>query len=149
MLTCSLRTRRGLPSRPSTYVLFIAGTESAIARTMAHPMRWVKLTLPWPLRDRYPLMTLRLTSSSLAGTLRKLVAVGTPRLRSMFWAIATPAPRIGSPISSPAGAGDDGAAGAVATGAGAGVAASGAAGAGVSTVGAGAATAGAEVPGAR
>ena len=30
-------------------------------------MRWVKLTLPWPLRARYPLITLRLTSSSLAG----------------------------------------------------------------------------------
>ena len=40
-------------------------------------MRWVKLTLPWPLRARYPLITLRLTSSRRAGTLRKLVAVGT------------------------------------------------------------------------
>src|SRR5688572_30264981 len=47
-------------------------------------------------------MTLRLTSSSFAGTLRKLVAVGTVRLRSMFAAIATPAPRIGSPASDPA-----------------------------------------------
>ena len=40
-------------------------------------MRWVKLTLPSPVRSRKPLITLRLTSSSLAGTLRKLVAVGT------------------------------------------------------------------------
>ena len=45
-------------------------------------------------------MTLRLTSSSLAGTLRKLVAVGTARLRSMLATIAAPAPRIGSPGSS-------------------------------------------------
>ena len=30
------------------------------------------------------MITLRLTSSSLAGTTRKLVAVGTPRLASMF-----------------------------------------------------------------
>ena len=37
-------------------------------------------------------MTLRLTSSSLAGTLRKLVAVGTVRLRSMLAAIAAAAP---------------------------------------------------------
>src|SRR5215207_1077312 len=42
-------------------------------------------------------MTLRLTSSSLAGTFRKLVAVGTARLRTMLAAIAAPAPRIGSP----------------------------------------------------
>ncbi len=42
-------------------------------------------------------MTLRLTSSSLAGTLRKLVAVGTSRLASMLRTIAAPAPRIGLP----------------------------------------------------
>src|SRR5690349_948423 len=65
-------------------------------------MRWVKLTLPPPLRPRNPLMTRRLTSSSLAGTLRKLVAVGTARLRSMFATTAAPAPRLGSP-GSPAG----------------------------------------------
>src|SRR5829696_4863488 len=62
-------------------------------------MRCVKETLPSPLRWRYPLMTLRLTSSSLAGTLRKLVAVGTVRLRAMLAAIAAPAPRIGVPGS--------------------------------------------------
>ena len=45
-------------------------------------------------------MTLRFTSSNLAGTLRKLVAVGTVRLRSMFAAIAAPAPRMGLPGSS-------------------------------------------------
>ena len=42
---------------------------------------------------------LRLTSSSFAGTTRKLVAVGTPRLASMFDTITAPAPRIGSPTS--------------------------------------------------
>ena len=46
------------------------------------------------------MITLRLTSSSLAGTLRKLVAVGTVRLASMLRAIAAPAPRIGLPGSS-------------------------------------------------
>src|SRR5690349_8668834 len=76
-------------------------------------MRWVKLTLPLPLRPRNPFMTRRLTSSSLAGTLRNDVAVGTVRLRSMLATMAAPAPRIGSP--STAGAGVDGA------GAGAGV----------------------------
>src|SRR4051812_39981834 len=44
-------------------------------------------------------MTLRFTSSNLAGTLRNDVAVGTERLRSMLEAIAAPAPRIGSPSS--------------------------------------------------
>ena len=41
-------------------------------------------------------MTLRLTSSSLAGTSRKLVAVGTSRLASMFVDDAGRAPRRGS-----------------------------------------------------
>ena len=113
MLTCSLRTSRGLPSLPVVNVFFIAGTASAMARTMAKPMRWVKLTLPCPVRLRYPLMTWRLTSSSLAGTLRKLVAVGTVRLRSMLVAIAMPAPRIGSPGSSAGTAGAAAGAGAV------------------------------------
>src|SRR3954468_21999539 len=60
-------------------------------------MRWVKLTLPRPEREREPLMTLRLTSSSLAGTFRKLVAVGTSRLASMFLTITAPTPLISSP----------------------------------------------------
>ena len=71
-----------------------------MARTIAQPMRWVKLILVWPERALKPLMTLRLTSSSLAGTLRKLVAVGTARLASMLRAMAAPAPRIGFPGSS-------------------------------------------------
>ncbi len=41
-------------------------------------------------------MTLRLTSKRRAGTLRKLVAVGTERLFSMLATIAAPTPRNGS-----------------------------------------------------
>ena len=41
-------------------------------------------------------MTLRLTSNRRAGTLRKLVAVGTERLFSIFVTIAAPTPRNGS-----------------------------------------------------
>ena len=44
-------------------------------------------------------MTRRLTSSSLAGTSRKLVAVGTPRLASMFSTMRAATPRSGSPSS--------------------------------------------------
>jgi hypothetical protein len=43
---------RGLPSVPVVNVLFMFGTVSAIARTIAQPMRCVKLTLPCPLRLR-------------------------------------------------------------------------------------------------
>src|SRR5215204_4837073 len=42
-------------------------------------------------------MTLRLTSRSLAGTFRKLVAVGTSRLASMLATMRAAAPRRGSP----------------------------------------------------
>jgi hypothetical protein len=83
-------------------------------------------------------MTLRLTSSSLAGMSRKLVAVGTRRLVSMFSTMRAATPRSGSPGCS---AFSVGAAGAWAAGAGAGVAGAGAAGAG-----AGAGAGGAIVP---
>ena len=76
------------------------------------------------------MITLRLTSSSLAGTTRKLVAVGTPRLASMFDTITAPAPRIGSPTSPAAPAAGAGAA-AGAAAAGSGVGAGAGAGAGV------------------
>src|SRR5688572_11018551 len=79
-------------------------------------------------------MTLRLTSRSLAGTLRNVVAVGTVRLFSMLVAIAAAAPLIGLPASSPFPA-----AGAAGLGAGAGAAA-GAAGVALTVAGAGAAT---------
>ena len=38
-------------------------------------------------------MTMRLSMSSLAGTARTLVAVGTVRLAAMFWAVRAAAPR--------------------------------------------------------
>src|SRR6478736_2065078 len=85
-------------------------------------MRWVKLTLPPPLRPRNPLTTRRLTSKSLAGTLRKLVAVGTVRLRSMLATTAAPAPRIGLLGSAVAAAGWAGAGAAAAAGGAAGAA---------------------------
>ena len=71
---------------------------SATARTTAHPMRCVKLTLP-PAGDRARwLFTIRrLTSRSLAGTSRNEVAVGTSRLASMLVTIRAPAPRMTSP----------------------------------------------------
>ena len=59
-------------------------------------MMCVKLTLPIPPRLMYELMARRLTSKSRAGTLRKLVAVGTVKLRSMLATIAAPEPRMGS-----------------------------------------------------
>ena len=59
-------------------------------------------------------MTPRFTSSNLAGTLRKLVAVGTVRLRSIFETIAKPAPRIGWLTSSTGATAADGEVGATA-----------------------------------
>ena len=57
-----------------------------------------------PPRVMYALIALRFTSSKRAGTFRKLVAVGTVRLRSMLATIAAPAPRIGSPATPDVGA---------------------------------------------
>ena len=82
----------------------MAGTASWMARTTAKPMMWVKETFPPRERPRYPLMIFRLTSRSLAGTTRKLVAVGTPRLASMFSTMRAATPRMGSPGASGAGA---------------------------------------------
>src|SRR6476659_331614 len=99
-------------------------------------MRCVKLIFPAPDRPRKPLMIFRLTSSSLAGMLRKLVAVGTARLRSMLATMSAPAPRIGFPTGSAAevaaagpaaGSGAAGGAGAAATAGGGGGAGVGAA----------------------
>src|SRR3712207_4236201 len=58
-------------------------------------MRWVNDTLPPRARARWLLMTIRLSHSSLTGTDRTLVAVGTLRLRSMFCAVRAGAPRSG------------------------------------------------------
>src|SRR5690625_246828 len=56
-------------------------------------MRWVKETLPPRPRARWLLMTMRLSASSLAGTARTLVAVGTWRLLSMFFTTRAAGPR--------------------------------------------------------
>src|SRR5665213_2083949 len=68
-------------------------------------MRWVKLTLPPVVRFSWLLTMVRLTSSSLAGTTRTLVAVGTPRDASMLATIRPAAPRNGmAPSTVPTGA---------------------------------------------
>src|SRR6478752_324327 len=56
-------------------------------------MRWVKETLPPRARARWLLMTVRLSQSSLTGTERTDVAVGTASEASMFWAVRAGAPR--------------------------------------------------------
>src|SRR5437763_3508748 len=58
-------------------------------------MRWVKETFPPRERARWLLMTMRLSASSLAGTARTLVAVGTVSERFMFLTTAAAAPRSG------------------------------------------------------
>src|SRR5438552_1371552 len=87
-------------------------------------MRWVNEALPPRPRLRWLLMTMRLSMSSLAGTDRTLVAVGTVRLAIMFVAVRADAPRsrrtsasgAGGPASADGAAGDaDGADGAVST----------------------------------
>src|ERR1700760_2955251 len=71
-------------------------------------MRWVKLTFPPRARRRWLLITTRLSKSSLAGTARTLVAVGTCRDDSMFATTRAAAPRSGADVavSAEAGAGD-------------------------------------------
>src|SRR3712207_9403364 len=63
-------------------------------------MRWVNETLPPRARARWLLMTIRLSQSSLTGTERTLVAVGTVRLRSMFCAVRAGAPLSGVTLGS-------------------------------------------------
>ena len=84
-------TSVGLPSF-SAYDAFISGIVFS-AFTIAQPIRWVKETLPPRARLRWLLMTMRLSISSLTGTCRTLVAVGTWRLVSMFCAVRAGAPR--------------------------------------------------------
>ena len=55
----------------------------------------MKLTLPPVVRANWLLMTARLTSRSLAGTLRTLVAVGTASDASMLATMRPAAPRRG------------------------------------------------------
>src|SRR5690242_6450576 len=66
-------------------------------------MRWVNETLPPRPRPRWLLMTMRLSMSSLAGTERTLVAVGTVRLAAMLAAVRADAPRSRSTSASGAG----------------------------------------------
>src|ERR1035437_4663525 len=63
------------------------------AAITAWPIRWVNDTLPPRPRRRWLLMTIRLSTSSLAGTARTLVAVGTPRLAIMLVTVRAAAPR--------------------------------------------------------
>src|SRR6478735_11857131 len=63
-------------------------------------MRWVNDTLPPRARARWLLITMRLSHSSLTGTVRTLVAVGTVRLLSMFCAVRAGAPRSGTRVGS-------------------------------------------------
>src|ERR1700741_1864358 len=81
-------------------------------------MRWVKETLPPRPRARWLLITMRLSMSSLAGTERTLVAVGTVRLAVMLTAVRADAPRGGAVLAAAAGAGAAGLTGRVAGGAG-------------------------------
>src|SRR3954454_6350147 len=67
-------------------------------------MRWVKDTLPPRERARWLLMTMRLSASSLAGTARTLVAVGTVSEAFMFLTTLAAAPRSGICLAPAAGA---------------------------------------------
>src|SRR5437763_5612429 len=83
---------------------FIAGTRASAFST-AYEIRCVKLTLAPPVRARWLFRICRLTSSSLAGTVRTEVAVGTPSEASMFSTIRAVAPRIGTGRSAPSASG--------------------------------------------
>ena len=76
----------------------MAGTAPS-ALTTAKPIKWVKLTLAPVVRNNWLLTMVRLTSSSLAGTTRTLVAVGTPSDASMLDTIRAAAPRRGAATS--------------------------------------------------
>ena len=101
-LTWAGVTSTGLPRSSCPKPLFIAGiTPSAL--TSANPMTCVKLTLPPRLRARWLLMTMRLSMSSLAGTARTEVAVGTSSEDSMLVTTRALAPRMGVWLASPSG----------------------------------------------
>src|SRR5690606_34752595 len=63
------------------------------AFTTAKPIRWVKETLPPRPRRRWLLITMRLSTMSLAGMARTLVAVGMDSDMSMLTAVRAAAPR--------------------------------------------------------
>ena len=78
--------------------MFISGIARS-ALTRANPMMWVKLTLPPRERARWLLTTTRLSMSSLAGTARTLVAVGTASEDSMLVTTRAAGPRSGATFS--------------------------------------------------
>ena len=86
----------GVPfsSACETKAAFIAGT-STRDRTIANPIKWVKLTFIPAVRMSWSLSAPRFTSSNRAGTVRTDVAVGTVRLASMLLTIRAAAPRSG------------------------------------------------------
>src|SRR6516162_6832787 len=161
-LTCSGVTTPGLPST-RVKEWFITGTVRR-ACTTAYPIRWVNETFPPRPRARLLLITMRLSTRSLAGMARTLVAVGTLRLAAMFSAVRAAAPRsrttfscagaaaaAGSGPGLPSGAGRAGAVGVLGGGAAAGAAPPGAAPPGADPPGPGVPAAdvpGADVPGA-
>src|SRR5690242_3383546 len=137
-LTCSGVTTPGLPST-RVKAWFITGT-ARTACTSAYPIRWVNETFPPRPRARLLLITMRLSTRSLAGIARTLVAVGTLRLAAMFSAVRAAAPRnrttfscagaaaaAGSGLCLPSGAGRAGVAGVLGGDAAAGVLGGGAA----------------------
>ena len=71
----------------------------ASALTRAKPMRWVNETLPPRLRRRWLLITMRLSMSALAGTARRLVAVGTSREVAMLATTRAAGPLSGTTCS--------------------------------------------------
>src|SRR6516164_8767202 len=79
-------------------------------------MMCVKLTLAPLVRASWLLRMSRLTSSSRAGMVRTLVAVGTPRLASMLATIREAAPRRMTASSVPASTDPEGAGAVVADG---------------------------------
>ncbi len=95
--TCRCRTTLGVPSTIPK-LAFMFGT-CCSARTTAKPMRCVKLTFPPRSRASWLFRIWRLISSSFAGSVRTDVAVGTPRLATMFSTMRADAPRNASGVS--------------------------------------------------
>ena len=92
--------RVGLPASSVVYETFMEGI-SARASTTAHPMRWVKETLPPWVWRRWPLMTARFSMRTLAGMSRAEVAVGIDSEASMFRAVRAAAPLMRESASRP------------------------------------------------
>ncbi len=124
--TSSRRTRAASPLEPSN-ASFMPGYASR-ARRIAHAKTCVKEIFDCSAAARCSLISRRFSSARRMGIWRCVVAVGTPRLASMFSAIRSAVPRIG--VRSPSTAGPSGVArpsgGRAGSGAGAGGGAAGA-----------------------